>query len=77
MSAEVDTSYVVCLDNDGYAASLERHKIYAVLKDPMAEREGLLRVIDESGEDYLYGVDRFVPIELPALARARWEAVSG
>src|SRR5258707_601510 len=45
---------VVCLDNEGYAASLERRKIYIALADAEAEKSRLLRIIDESGEDYLY-----------------------
>ena len=62
--------FVVCVRNDGYEASLERNKIYAVLRDTDAEREGDLRVIDESGEDYLFSADRFVVIEVPAAVRA-------
>ena len=54
--------FVVCLKNDGYAASLERHKIYRVLADPEAERHVDLRIVDESGEDYLYPKDWFVRI---------------
>ena len=46
-------SFVVCLSNDGYAASLEPRKIYVALRDAEAERNGLLRIVDESGEDYL------------------------
>jgi len=45
-------SFVVCLSNDGYAASLEPRKIYVALRDAAAERNGLLRVLNESGEDY-------------------------
>lgn len=56
---------VVCLDNEGNAASLERRKIYVALADPDAEKHGLLRIIDESGEDYLYPKDSFSPITLP------------
>lgn len=56
--------------NAGYEASLERNKIYTVLPDIEAERDGDLRVIDESGEDYLFSADRFVPIEVPARVRA-------
>ena len=56
---------VVCLDNEGYAASLERRKIYIALPDLEAERHGLLRVIDESGEDYLYPKASFGSINLP------------
>ena len=58
--------FAVCVHNDGYEASLERNKIYAVLPDEEAERDGDLRVIDESGEDYLFSADRFVAIEVPA-----------
>ncbi|MEW6751375.1 MAG: hypothetical protein AB1505_10410 [Candidatus Latescibacterota bacterium] len=58
--------YVVCIDNHGYAASLEKHRIYRVLPDDDAAADGDVRVIDESGEDYLFPADRFVPIALPA-----------
>lgn len=58
--------FVVCVDNSGYRASLELHKIYRALRDAEAEEDGDLRVIDESGEDYLYEADRFLPVELPA-----------
>jgi hypothetical protein len=60
----------VCVRNDGYEASLERNKIYTILPDEDAERDGDLRVIDESGEDYLFAADRFVAIEVPAAVRA-------
>ncbi len=62
--------FVVCLKNEGYAASLERHKIYRVLADPEAEKDGDLRIIDESGEDYLYPKDWFVHIDLPDAVEA-------
>ncbi len=61
--------FAVCVRNEGYEASLERNKIYAVLPDEDAERDGDLRVVDESGEDYLFSADRFVAIELPAVVR--------
>jgi hypothetical protein len=60
----------VCVQNKGYEASLERNKIYTVLSDEDAERDGDLRVIDESGEDYLFSAHRFVAIEVPAPVRA-------
>ena len=50
--------FAVCVLSDGYEASLERNKIYVVLPDKDAERVGDLRVIDESGEDYLFSADR-------------------
>ena len=56
---------VVCVDNAGYPASLERRKIYVVLRDQSAEKRGLLRVVDESGEDYLYPKTLFRSIALP------------
>ncbi|MGH9383582.1 MAG: hypothetical protein ACRD2N_04780 [Vicinamibacterales bacterium] len=62
--------FVVCVRNDGYEASLERNKIYWVIPDKEAECDGDLRVVDESGEDYLFSADRFVPIEVPAAVRA-------
>jgi len=58
--------FVVCVNNEDYPASLELHKIYRVLPDKDAAADGDLRVIDESGEDYLYSADRFVPIAVPA-----------
>jgi hypothetical protein len=65
-----ERSFVVCVRNEGYEASLELHKIYRVLPDPDAEKEGDIRVVDESGEDYLYPVDWFVPIEVPDAVQA-------
>jgi hypothetical protein len=59
------TRFAVCIDNSEYPASLERHKVYRVLPDKEAERDGDLRVIDESGEDYLYPADYFVLVDLP------------
>ena len=54
-----------CIANEGYPASLERRKIYVSLRDPVAEKRGLLRIIDESGEDYLYPKMFFRSIALP------------
>ena len=63
--------FVVCIDNAGYEASLELHKIYAVVPDPDAAQDGDLRIIDESGEDYLHSAERFVGIDVPkSLERA-------
>lgn len=69
-TAATQRRFAVCVRNDGYEASLERNKIYAVLADVDAERDGDLRVVDESGEDYLFAADRFVAIEVPAAVRA-------
>jgi len=60
--------YVVCVNNAGYPASLELRKIYRCLTDATGSLHGLVRVIDESGDDYLYPASFFVPIELPKAA---------
>ncbi len=62
---KADWKFAVCVNNKDYPASLELHKIYRVLPDEDAAADGDLRVIDESGEDYLYSADRFVPIAIP------------
>ena len=60
---------VVCLKNDGYEASLERRKIYVAIPDASASKRGLVRVLDESGDDYLYPSEYFASVELPASVR--------
>jgi hypothetical protein len=62
-------NFAVCVKNDGYAAALEPRKIYRVRRDAKAAALGLVRVIDESGSDYLYPSDYFAPIELPSALR--------
>ena len=57
--------FAVCVRNDEYEGALELRKIYEVLEDRDAEPHDLIRVIDESGEDYLYPRDWFLPIQLP------------
>jgi len=54
----------ICIDNTDYPAALELHEVYLVISDPAAERGGDVRVVDESGEDYLYAAERFLLIEL-------------
>ena len=68
-SRKAKEHYVVCVDNTNYPASLELHKIYRIVPDPDAESDGDIRVVDESGEDYLYSQDRFAPIRVPAVVR--------
>ncbi len=58
--------FVVCLNNEGYKASLEVGKLYRFIPDEEAEAEGLIRVVDESGEDYAFEAARFHPVSLPA-----------
>ena len=58
--------FAVCLRNPGYAASLEVRKLYAFQDDPNGEANNLIRVIDESGEDYIYPACMFQKLTLPA-----------
>jgi hypothetical protein len=63
--------YAVCIDNNGYEASLEFGKLYQVVPDAEATGHGYMTIIDESGEGYWYAAQRFFPVEVPAaLARA-------
>ena len=60
-----DIQFVVCLNNADYEASLEIGKIYRAIRDEDATANGLMRVIDESGDDYAFAASRFYPIDLP------------
>ena len=61
--------FVLCVRNDGYEVSLERRKLYQTIPDPTATANGQIRVIDESGEDYLFPSALFVALELPGTVR--------
>jgi hypothetical protein len=65
MAKTATKQLVVCIKNDGYLASLEKRKIYVALRDTKADEHGLLRVVDESGDDYLYPKSLFRTIALP------------
>ncbi len=67
--ARTSKKLVICVDNSGYEVSLERRKIYVAIPDPKAHRLGQIRVVDESGEDYLYPEKNFVPADLPLTTR--------
>jgi hypothetical protein len=78
MAKKKEQQFAVCVKNEDYPASLEVRKIYEVLPDKKAEKHGLVRIIDESGEDYLYPQDFFVSIEIPEAAetiflKASWQ----
>ena len=62
---EPNIKFAICVNNADYPASLELHKIYRVLADKDAEADGDMRIIDESGEDYLYPANYFVLVKLP------------
>jgi hypothetical protein len=65
MKKKHQVQFVVCLNNDGYLASLEVGKLYRCLPDKEAEAEGLIRVVDETGEDYAFEAERFHVMSVP------------
>ena len=65
MKKKPPAQFVVCLNNDGYPASLEVGKLYRFIPDEQAASEGLIRVIDESGEDYAFDAERFHLMRVP------------
>lgn len=66
--SETRQSFFLCIANQGYAASLLARTVYRAISDPEAESHGLLRIVDESGEDYLFPAKLFVRIEVPEAA---------
>ena len=60
--------FFLCVRNEGYTASLQVRTVYAGISDPEAESHGMLRIVDESKEDYLFPASLFVPIEVPEVA---------
>lgn len=66
--------FAMCIRNSGYSASLEVRKVYQLITDKDAERLNRVRIVDESGEDYLYPADYFVPISLPEAAELAFRA---
>jgi hypothetical protein len=63
--------FVVCVNNSGYKASLEPRKLYRVVPDAKAQKHGHVRVVDESGEDYLYPASFFESVSLPTRVAAK------
>ena len=63
--------FVICTENQGYEASLELRKLYQLVPDSKAVKLNQIRVIDESGEDYLYPADYFAPVDLPESVAAQ------
>ena len=70
------TQFVVCLNNEGYLASLEIGKLYQIIPDKEAEKLGGLRVVDEDGEDYLYDAAMFCPLQVPPIVAQTLISVS-
>ena len=69
-------AFALCIRSDD-SDDLEQQKIYQLLPDRTASREGYVRVVDESGEDYLYPAEYFVPVRLPAVVVQKLELLSG
>jgi hypothetical protein len=69
--------FVICVKNNDYAASLELRKLYQVVFDEAAAKLHQIRVIDESGEDYLYPEEYFVPVQLPQAAERAVRRAAG
>jgi len=69
--------FALCIDNTDYQASLIPGKVYRVLRDPRAAGDDLLRIVDESGEDYLYHKSHFVLVDFPAAVRKKILALEG
>jgi hypothetical protein len=65
---EIRQAFFLCIKNKGYAASLQVRTVYRGISDPQAESHGMLRIVDESGDDYLFSASLFVPIQIPAEA---------
>lgn len=75
-SARSVTKYVLCLKNNGYRASLELGKLYRCLRDRDAEQYWMRRVVDETGEDYLYPRDWFIEVRLPTAAKRALSSIA-
>ena len=56
--------FVMCIDNEGYPVDLTLHKVYRVIPDEKGERRKMIRIVDNSGEDYLHSASRFTPVQL-------------
>ena len=69
----VKKHFMICVDNQGYESSLEIRKLYEVLADRIAKKHHQLRVIDETGEDYLYPENFFAPVRLPLVTKEKLE----
>ncbi len=69
--------FAVCVDNTGYRASLIRGKVYRILPDPRGAKDDLVRIVDESGEDYLYHKDHFVFVDFPRGVKKKIFALAG
>lgn len=75
-ASKAEKQFAICIKNRGYPASLELRKLYSVIPDPAAASAAQIRVVDESGEDYLYPEEYFVPVKLPQRVEEALQLVS-
>ena len=66
--------YALCLDNRGHEVSLDIRKAYQIIPDAKSESQELLRIVDETGEDYLYQATRFLSVEVPVSVQEIWNS---
>jgi len=64
-------SFALCIDNSEYQASLVTGKVYRILRDPRAAKDDLIRIVDQTGEDYLYHKDHFVFVDFPPAVKRK------
>ena len=76
MKKQKALQFAVCINNEGYEASLELGKLYQVIPDEEADANDLIRVVDESGEDYAFAATRFHPLEVPPVVQKALLSVS-
>ena len=71
------TAFALCVDNSDYRASLIPGKVYRILPHDRAAKDDLIRVVDESGEDYLYDQSYFIPVDFPPTVRKKLLELAG
>ncbi len=69
----MSAKYVMCIDNKAYPVSLTLHKVYKVIPDARGEKFGDIRIVDDSGEDYLFAASGFVPVQIPEVAEQTFD----
>jgi hypothetical protein len=71
----MSAKFVMCINNKGYERDLMLHKVYKVVSSEKEEQDGWVRIVDETGEDYLYSAKHFAPVELSAPAQHSFDMV--
>ncbi len=74
---KTQTQFALCIDNSGHDVSLVPGKVYRILPDPRAGKDELVRIVDESGEDYLYHKDHFAFVDFPPAVKKKLLALAG